>query len=270
MRGTLRAVAARSRQPGRPVSACPEERSGLPTGPVGAVPVGCSQPGGSIGCSREGIMEKYVSDKSTLGRRRWSSQRSLGLLFAELCQLTGCHGGGADELRSLASNSTLDGGCLPAVCGENSGLVPFHKDAIHASLLWTKKSECPSMLIWMRPGEYKPRDYLNPTVSAVFPGFNPTYVWARSGRLRSQPARSERVVTICPGSQSRKYPDHRCLRAPVPDRQRRLHLEDCRAAIRAPAWVRIWRAAPRSARPSPRSTIRRRTGTSRRRTRGGS
>jgi hypothetical protein len=92
-----------------------------------------------------------------------------------MCQLTGCHEGGADELLTLAGTSTLDG-CDPAVCGQSSGLIPFHKDAIHASLLWNRKSECPSMLIWMRPGEYKPRHYLNPTSGSVFPGFNMTYV----------------------------------------------------------------------------------------------
>jgi hypothetical protein len=67
--------------------------------------------------------------------------------------------------------------CLPShVCGQNSGLVPFHKDAIHASLIWTKQSECPKLLIWMRPSEYKPRAYLNPTVNGVFSGFNQTYI----------------------------------------------------------------------------------------------
>ena len=73
-----------------------------------------------------------------------------------------------------ASASHCVGG--PQVCGQNAGLVPFHKDAIHASLIWTKKSECPKMLIWMRPSEYKPKDYLNPTVNGVFSGFNAKYL----------------------------------------------------------------------------------------------
>jgi hypothetical protein len=65
----------------------------------------------------------------------------------------------------------------PTVCGQNSGLVPFHKDAITASLIWaTAKTECPKMLIFMRPSEFKPKDYLNPTVGGVFSGFNPKYV----------------------------------------------------------------------------------------------
>jgi Domain of unknown function (DUF1929) len=63
------------------------------------------------------------------------------------------------------------------VCGQNSGLVPFHKDAIHASLIWGKeKAECPKMLIWMRPSEYKPKDYVIPPVGAGLPTFNPKYI----------------------------------------------------------------------------------------------
>jgi len=64
----------------------------------------------------------------------------------------------------------------PQECGQNSGLVPFHKDAVHASLIWTNKSECPKMLIWMRPSEFKPKDYLAPTVGGVFSGFNQIYI----------------------------------------------------------------------------------------------
>jgi len=65
----------------------------------------------------------------------------------------------------------------PSVCGQNSGLVPFHKDAILASLIWAKeKTECPKMIIWMRPSEFKPKDYLNPTLGGVFSGFNPKYL----------------------------------------------------------------------------------------------
>lgn len=75
--------------------------------------------------------------------------------------------------RALASHtcaSTSD-------CGQNSGLVPFHKDAIHASLIWeSSRATCPKMLITMRPSEYKPHHYLKPTVGGVFSGFNPTYI----------------------------------------------------------------------------------------------
>lgn len=65
-----------------------------------------------------------------------------------------------------------------AVCGQNSGLIPIHKDFVHASLIWNKKyAECPKMLIWMRPSEYKPKHYLNPPVQGGgFPGFNQKYI----------------------------------------------------------------------------------------------
>src|SRR5256886_3609964 len=76
---------------------------------------------------------------------------------------------------SASASHTCAGG--PSVCGQNSGLVPFHKDAILASLIWdTAKTECPKMVIWMRPAEYKPTDYLSPTVGGVFSGFNPKYL----------------------------------------------------------------------------------------------
>jgi hypothetical protein len=71
---------------------------------------------------------------------------------------------------------TASSACPPEQCGENSGLVPFHKDAIHAALIWREKAQCPRMLIWMRPSEYRPRDFLNPTtMPGMFPGFFPHY-----------------------------------------------------------------------------------------------
>ena len=76
-----------------------------------------------------------------------------------------------DDGRASASHTCAAG---PSVCGQNSGLVPFHKDAILASLIWPNaKTGCPKMAIWMRPSEYKPKDYLNPTLGGVFSGFNP-------------------------------------------------------------------------------------------------
>ncbi len=72
----------------------------------------------------------------------------------------------------------------PSVCGQNSGLVPFHKDAILASLIWAgEKTECPKMIIWMRPSEYKPKDYLNSTVGGVFSGFNQNYIDLVQGKF---------------------------------------------------------------------------------------
>jgi hypothetical protein len=76
----------------------------------------------------------------------------------------------------------------PSVCGQSSGLVHFKKDAIHATLIRNEngrygdhkkgagKEACPwRMLIFMRPSEYKPKDYLNPTVGGVFSEFNENY-----------------------------------------------------------------------------------------------
>jgi hypothetical protein len=76
---------------------------------------------------------------------------------------------------TAAASHNCAGG--PSVCGQNSGLVPFHKDAIHAGLIWNgTKAQCPKMVIWMRPSEYKPKDYVKPTVGGVFSGFNEKYI----------------------------------------------------------------------------------------------
>src|SRR5688572_16519776 len=95
--------------------------------------------------------------------------------------------------RSTSADHTCAGG--PAVCGQNSKLIPFHKDAIGATLLWgasskagMKASECPEMLIWMRPAEYKPQDYLNPTVDGMFSGFNENYQNLVQGVNRGGPS----------------------------------------------------------------------------------
>ena len=89
--------------------------------------------------------------------------------FLVAISLVALDGGSASASHTCAAG--------PSVCGQNSGLVPFHKDAILASLIWDEaKTECPKMVIWMRPAEYKPRDYLNPTVGGVFSGFNPKYL----------------------------------------------------------------------------------------------
>jgi hypothetical protein len=75
----------------------------------------------------------------------------------------------------------------PAQCGKKSGLVPFHKDAIHTTLVWSDrdKNRCPKLLMWMRPSEYSPADYLNPTVpDAGFPGFSQKYLDRIQGTSR--------------------------------------------------------------------------------------
>jgi hypothetical protein len=84
--------------------------------------------------------------------------------------------GNPGPIRTADASHTCSSPADPQICGRNSGLVPFHKDAIHASLIWTKKSQCPKMLIWMRPSEHKPSAHLNPTVGGVFSGFNETYI----------------------------------------------------------------------------------------------
>lgn len=80
-------------------------------------------------------------------------------------------------LSALLACTSASHTCSSAsVCGRLSGLVPFHKDAIHASLVWSSAAaECPKMLIWMRPSEYRPIDYVLPTRDE-FSGFNETYV----------------------------------------------------------------------------------------------
>ena len=114
-----------------------------------------------------------------------------------------------DGERALASHTCAGG---PSVCGQNSGLVPFHKDAILAGLIWPEgKRDCPKMLIAMRPSEYKPKDYLNPTVGGVFSGFNPKYLELvqggfnlgqldRSGWSRNAPdldSESTQLIDVC-------------------------------------------------------------------------
>jgi hypothetical protein len=100
---------------------------------------------------------------------RWSTAKSPKIrrlpLAGMICLLCASVG------TAFASDTCTD----PSVCGQNSGLVPFHKDAIAASLTWKEEAQCPSLLIWMRPSEYKPEQYLNPTVGGVFSDFNETY-----------------------------------------------------------------------------------------------
>ena len=126
----------------------------------------------------------------------------------------------------------------PSVCGQNSGLVPFHKDAILASLIWAKeKTECPKMIIWMRPSEFKPKDYLNPTVGGVFSGFNQNYIDSRPGRLWAWPTGPKRLVPLRPRPRPGECSNYRRLRPPGPDRQGRLHQDEHRRAHR-------WRHGP--------------------------
>src|SRR5207253_1855414 len=80
--------------------------------------------------------------------------------------------------RGASASHTCSG---PEACGQNSGLVPFVKDGIMASLIWPDaEAQCPKMMIWMRPAEFKPKDYLSPTVGGVFSGFNQKYQIGRA------------------------------------------------------------------------------------------
>src|SRR4051812_7029539 len=53
----------------------------------------------------------------------------------------------------------------PSQTGELSPLIPFHKDAIHASLLWDgRKAE---LCFAMRPSEYRGTDLVDPAVGLM-------------------------------------------------------------------------------------------------------
>jgi Domain of unknown function (DUF1929) len=60
---------------------------------------------------------------------------------------------------AAASHTSTD----PATVGELGPLIPFHKDAIHAALLWTKKTS-PKVCFWMRPSEYRGSDLVDSTL----------------------------------------------------------------------------------------------------------
>ena len=52
---------------------------------------------------------------------------------------------------------------IPAVVGEIGPLIPFHKDAIHAVLVWTGVDrDTPKVCFWMRPAEYIGTDLVDP------------------------------------------------------------------------------------------------------------
>jgi hypothetical protein len=60
---------------------------------------------------------------------------------------------------AAASHTSTD----PATVGELGPLIPFHKDAIHAALLWTKETS-PKICFWMRPSEYRGSDLVDSTL----------------------------------------------------------------------------------------------------------
>jgi hypothetical protein len=51
----------------------------------------------------------------------------------------------------------------PSEVGELGPLIPFHKDAIHAALVWTGPQRAtPKVCFWMRPAEYRGTDLVDP------------------------------------------------------------------------------------------------------------
>jgi len=77
-------------------------------------------------------------------------------------------GSGGDPVVTAGTSfgSAADDGCTLSKCGSKSGLVPAHKDFIHASLYWKQgESKCPTLLVWMRPSEFKPIDYVHREVN---------------------------------------------------------------------------------------------------------
>jgi Domain of unknown function (DUF1929) len=64
-------------------------------------------------------------------------------------------GGTAEAFHPVSSN--------PAAVGEIGPLIPFHKDAIHAVLVWTGiNRDTPKVCFWMRPAEYRGTDLVDP------------------------------------------------------------------------------------------------------------
>jgi len=50
--------------------------------------------------------------------------------------------------------------------GELSSLIPFHKDAIHSTVIWDKDRD-PWLCFWMRPSEYRGKDLVDPAVGLL-------------------------------------------------------------------------------------------------------
>jgi hypothetical protein len=58
---------------------------------------------------------------------------------------------------------TIDPAKDPSKVGKLGPLIPFHKDAIHAALVWTgPKRKTPKVCFWMRPAEYRGTDLVDP------------------------------------------------------------------------------------------------------------
>ncbi len=54
----------------------------------------------------------------------------------------------------------------PSQVGELGPLIPFHKDAIAATLLWNGDGS-PKLYLWMKPAEYRGTDLVDPAIGAL-------------------------------------------------------------------------------------------------------
>lgn len=83
--------------------------------------------------------------------------RALGVVLV-VGALVSAGGAGAVTARGAVASD-------PAEVGELGPLIPFHKDAIHASLV--PNGDSFRLCFWMRPAEYRGTDLVDPTVGAL-------------------------------------------------------------------------------------------------------
>jgi hypothetical protein len=80
--------------------------------------------------------------------------RGTALVIAFAC-LSGLGAGSAAAFHPVPDN--------PRAVGEIGPLIPFHKDAIHAVVVWTGVNrDKPKVCFWMRPAEYRGTDLVDP------------------------------------------------------------------------------------------------------------
>ena len=90
--------------------------------------------------------------------RRRVSRGALAMLYVSSLAIWLLLGRAGVDI-AAASHTSTD----PAAVGELGPLIPFHKDAIHAALLWTKETS-PKICFWMRPAEYRGSDLVDATL----------------------------------------------------------------------------------------------------------
>lgn len=69
------------------------------------------------------------------------------------------------DLESTAPEAQTESALL-ADSGQLSSLIPFHKDAIHSSVMWDGDRD-PWLCFWMRPSEYRGTDLVDPEVGPL-------------------------------------------------------------------------------------------------------